>query len=261
MMAPERVVEAAAILWSAWTEGRAIDALPPGCRPRDVAGGYAIQDAIGRRHAGPGIGWKIAATSMEGQRHIGVTEPLAGRLYARFLRADGASIAAGPLLMRVAEPEFAFRLGRGLAPRAEPYRRAEVADAIAALHLAIEVPDTRLLDFARAGAPQLVADTACAGFFVLGPAVEAWRAHDLPSSPVTIRRDDGLAHEGVGANALGDPLTALAWLVNDRSRRAVALGAGDIVTTGTCAKPLPIGPGHEVVALFHGLGRVGVRFA
>lgn len=255
----ERVIEAATILWSAWTEGRTIAALPERCRPRDLDDGYAVQEAMGR-FAGPAAGWKIAATSAEGQRHIGVTAPLAGRLYGRFLAEDGASFAAGPMLMRVAEPEFAFRLGRNLAPRAAPYTTAEVLDAVAALHLAIEVPDSRFTDFERAGAPQLVADDACAGFFVLGPEIEGWRTLDLPSQAVAIRSDDGHVHEGRGANALGDPRLALAWLVNDRAGRGFPVEAGEIVTTGTCAKPLPIEPGHVVSADFGALGTVSARF-
>ena len=62
-------------------------------------------------------GWKIAATSEAGQRHIGVSEPLAGRLFADFILPDGARRDAGPMHMRVVEAEFAFRFGRDLPPR------------------------------------------------------------------------------------------------------------------------------------------------
>jgi 2-keto-4-pentenoate hydratase len=42
--------------------------------------------------------------------------------------------------------------------------------AVASLHPAIEVPDSRYDDFTRVGAAQLIADTACACWFVPGPA-------------------------------------------------------------------------------------------
>ena len=260
MMSEDHVILAATILWSAWQEQRTIEALPPSCLPLDLDDGYRVQAAIGERFAGPAIGWKIAATSTEGQRHIGVTAPLAGRLYRQFLRRETDAIAAGRLFMRVAEPEFAFRMGRTLGPRAKPYDSDEVMDAVGALHLAIEVPDTRFADFVHAGAPQLAADTACACFFVLGREVADWRGLDLGARHVAIRRDDGMHHEGSGANVLGDPRAALAWLVNDRARRGIAVRAGEVVTTGTCAKPLPIGAGRTVTAVFAGLGRVVVRF-
>ena len=65
--------------------------------------------------AQPVSGWKIAATSKAGQAHIGVTEPLAGRLFKNFILADGARLPAAPLHMKVMEAEFAFRMARDLA--------------------------------------------------------------------------------------------------------------------------------------------------
>ncbi len=259
-MNEQRVNQAAAILWSAWTEGRRLPALPETCRPRTLDDGYAVQQAIAARLAGPAIGWKIAATSAEGQRHIGVAAPLSSPLFARFLVEPGATIAAQRLHMRVAELEFAFRMGRDLAPGAEAFTVDAVLDAVDALHLAIEVPDSRFDDFASAGAPQLVADCACAGYFVLGPAVPDWRNLDLAMQPVAIRRADGPAHEGTGANALGDPRIALAWLANHVRERGIVLGAGAVVTTGTCTRPIAVAPGVTVTAEFPGLGSLAVRF-
>src|SRR5262245_35248742 len=116
-MQPQRAQQAADILWSAWQEKRLLDALPEECRPRSLEEGYAIQDTIAARHGGEAIGWKIAATSAAGQRHIGVTEPLGGRLFAKFRHGDGARLPAGPLRMRVVEAEFAFRMAEDLAAR------------------------------------------------------------------------------------------------------------------------------------------------
>jgi 2-keto-4-pentenoate hydratase len=255
----DRSAEAAAAIWSAWTAGRRIERLPDACRPRSLAEGHAAQAALGAL-AGEAIGWKIAATSASGQRHIGVAHPLAGRLFARFAEADGARLDAGPMHMRVAEPELAFRFARDLPARERAYARAEVLEAVGALHLAIEVPDSRFQDFAAAGAPQLLADDACAGFFVAGPSVPGWRDLDLPALACAIARDDGERHEGAGANVLGDPVAALGWLVEDCRARGVGLRAGEIVTTGTCARPMPIAPGRSVTATFGAQGSVRVRF-
>lgn len=259
-MKEDRGTEAARTIWRAWSGGARIGALPDSCRPRDLAAGHAAQAALAP-YAGATIGWKIAATSAEGQRHIGVTHPLAGRLFARFAHADGAELDAAPMHMRVAEPELVFRFGRELPPREAEYERPEVLAAVAALHLAIEVPDSRFQDFAAAGAPQLLADAACAGHFVLGRAVPDWRSRDLPAQAVAIAGMDGRVHHGTGANVLGDPVAGLLWLVNDCRVRGIGLRDGEVVTTGTCAKPMPIAPGARVTATFDGLGAVTVRFA
>jgi 2-keto-4-pentenoate hydratase len=260
-MPTQRARQAADVLWAAWRDGRLLDALPEDCRPQSLEEGYAIQESIAARHGGDVIGWKIAATSGAGQRHIGVTEPLGGRLFAKFRHGDGARLPAGGLHMRVAEAEFAFRMAKDLPPRGGPYATEEVMVAVATLHLAIEVPDSRYRDFARVGAPQLVADDSCACFFVLGDEAVGWRSVDLAAHPVVGHKNGVVAERGSGANVLGDPRVALAWLANDRAARGDGLKAGQIITTGTCVKPMPIAPGDQIVADFGALGRVRVEFS
>jgi 2-keto-4-pentenoate hydratase len=260
-MEPQRARQAADILWSAWQEKRLLEALPEDCRPQTLEEGYAIQDAMAAQHGGEQIGWKIAATSANGQRHIGVSEPLGGRLFAKFCHPDGARLPAGKLHMRVAEAEFAFRMAKDLPPRATPYTTDEVMAAVGTLHLAIEVPDSRYRDFARVGAPQLVADDSCACYFVLGDEAAGWRKADLAAHHVVGHKNGAVAERGSGANVLGDPRIALAWLANDRAARGDGLKAGQIVTTGTCIKPVVIAPGDQVVADFGALGRVRVQFS
>jgi 2-keto-4-pentenoate hydratase len=68
-----------------------------------------------------------------------------------------------------------------------------------------------------------------------------------------------VAHEGQGANVLGDPRQALAWLVNELSGHGITLKAGEVVTTGTCLIPLPIAPGTHIVADFGRFGVVSTR--
>ena len=162
--------------------------------------------------------------------------------------------------MRVAEPEFAFRMGADLPPRAAAYSVAEVLDAVDTLHPAIEIPDSRFSDFVSAGEPQIIADNACAHLFVLGPATTSdWRALDLVEHrPVITSR--GQRHVGHGRNVLGDPRVALAWLANELRQLGLTLRAGEVVTTGTCHPPLPIQSGDLVAADFGSLGKVSVGF-
>ena len=259
-MDQSRIEQAAALLWRTRLEQKRIDALPDHLRPRSLAEGYAIQDAMVAVAAQPVSGWKIAATSKAGQEHIGVTEPLAGRLFKTFILEDGARLPAAPLHMKVMEAEFAFRMARDLKPRGAAYEQVEVCDAAAALHLAIEVPDARFERFAEIGPAQIVADDAFASWFLLGPEVRDWRRLDLAAQRVRATKNGALAAEGTGANALGDPRIALTWLANHLARRGIGLKQGDIVTTGTCITPLTIAPGDQVVAEFIGLGRVTVGF-
>jgi 2-keto-4-pentenoate hydratase len=262
---PLSAPSAAALLWDLWQSGSVVDALPSGCRPSSRSEGYAAQAQLPAVSGREVVGWKVAATSIAGQRHIAVDGPLAGRLLSGQVAEDGASISLAGNRMRVAEPEFCFRMAVALPPRSYPYSLDEVLAAVGGLHPAIEVPDSRYADFARAGEAQLLADDACAWRFVLGPAAPVdWRGVDLAAHPVRARvaPRDGAAweREGSGANVLADPRLALAWLANELSALGIGLSAGQSVTTGTCMTPLEIAPGDAVVADFGLLGRVSARF-
>jgi len=257
-----RMQEASGMLFALWREGRRIAGLPAALRPADRAEGYGIQALLEGRSAGPLFGWKIAATSLAGQRHIGVDGPLAGRLLAEQVSQSGATLPLGSTLMHVAEPEFAFRIARTLAPRAGEYTVEEVMAAVGDLHPAIEVPDSRFEDFATAGVAQLLADNACADRFVLGPAApESWRRIDLAAHVVRAEVAGRYDREGSGSNVLGDPRIALTWIANELSRFGVPLAAGQVVTTGTCMPPLEIEAGDAVSADFGVIGSVALRFS
>ena len=257
----DQIAAASRTLNDHWRAGSKFGGLEAALRPRDRAEGYAIQAAIEHTSTKPLFGWKIAATSEAGQKHINVEGPMAGRILAETVIADGGTALMAGNEMRVGEPEFCFRMATDLPPRAQPYSVQEVLDAVATLHPAIEIPDSRFADFVSAGAPQIIADNACAHLFVLGESTAAnWRAIDLVEErPVIVLREQ--LHVGRGKNVLGDPRVALAWLANELSGLGVTLKAGQVVTTGTCHPPLPIQSGDLFAADFGLLGKVSVGFS
>lgn len=254
--------EAADLIWTCWRTGTVMDRLPEGLAPETRVEGYAIQAHFEALSGRPLYGWKIAATSTAGQNHIGVSGPMAGRLLAERVFEAGATLDFGANRMAVAEPEFAFRLARALPPRDRNYAQDEVLDAVATLHPAIEVPDSRFADFAAVGEAHLIADNACAHEFVIGPPMpDSWRGLDLARHEVAIAIDGGAVHPGIGANVLGDPRIALTWLVNELRALGIGLDTGITVTTGTSATPIPIAAGNRVTADYGELGRIDVSFA
>jgi 2-keto-4-pentenoate hydratase len=254
------VTEAAGVIWNAWQTGTRIASIPAACRPDSRTDGYRIQAEVARLSGQAQFGWKIAATSEAGQKHIGVDGPLAGRLLEKRAFRSGDEVSLANNIMKVAEAEFAFTMARDLPPRSTNYSTAEVLDAVASLHPAIEIPDSRYQEFVRVGAPQLIADCACASYFVLGPATVAdWRQIDLVEHRAAAWVDGKLAAEGKGANVLGDPRVALAWIANELSLMGDILRAGQVVTTGTCVVPVAVGHGNHVVADFGAIGRVEAR--
>jgi 2-keto-4-pentenoate hydratase len=258
----DQIQTASDLLFRHWQEGSLLDNLPEELRPTDRIGGYAIQARLEQRSARPLFGWKIAATSLAGQAHINVDGPLAGRLLAERVIPQGVTVAIGNNQMRVAEPEFAFVMGRDLLPRSNPRKYNDIADAVAALHLAIEIPDSRFIEFVKVGAAQLIADNACAHQFILGDkAPEIWRDMDLVGHKVVGTVIGKLHREGSGAAVLGDPRFALTWLVNELSQLGITLRAGEVITTGTCMVPLAISAGDQVEVDYGILGHIKARFS
>ncbi len=260
MMNEQKMTLAAEALLTLWTGRGRCDALPQDIRPGSRAEGYAVQGVMARLQGHPQFGWKIAATSVDGQRHIGVDGPLGGRLFADRVLPNGAAVTLDNNLMRVAEIEFAFRFARTLAPREQPYTMDEVLDAVACVHPSIEVPDSRYEDFVTAGAPQLIADNACANLFVLGPRADDWRDFDYLNQEIYVTLNGEATGSGFGRNVLGDPRVGLAWLVNELSALGIASEQDQVVTTGTCRVPVTVKPGDRVEADFGVLGKVGCRF-
>lgn len=260
MLDKNQIATASRTLNDHWRAGTKFAGLEAPLRPRDRAEGYAIQAALETYATGSLFGWKIAATSEAGQRHINVEGPMAGRILSETVIPDGRTAPMAGNEMRVGEPEFAFRMATDLRPRSSPYSVQEVLDAVDTLHPAIEIPDSRFSEFVSAGAAQIIADNACAHLFVLGAPTKAnWRALDLvEEKPVITLRDEQFI--GHGKNVLGDPRVALAWLANELRQLGVTLGAGEVVTTGTCHPPLPIQSGDLFAADFGILGKVSVAF-
>src|SRR3954451_19199378 len=101
MLNQQDINAAAQALYDHWHAGGKLRELAPSQRPRDRAEGYAIQAAIARHFAGTPMGWKIAATSEAGQKHINVAGPLAGRIFAERLIAEGGTASMAGNEMRV----------------------------------------------------------------------------------------------------------------------------------------------------------------
>lgn len=252
---------AASLLSGSWMAGHHIEDLPADCRPSSRAEGYAVQ-ALWSGMAGPVGGWKIAATSQAGQRHIAVSGPLAGPVFAHRVVSDGATVSLASNRMRVAECEIVFGFGRDLAPRAQGWSRDEVLAAIASVHPGIEVPDSRFLQFERAGEAQLIADCACSNDMVMGaPVAPDARMLSLATLEVQARVSDGRTPQGVGSNVLGDPLEALMWFVREMGTTGQTVRQGQFLTTGACVPPIPIEPGQRVEVDFGWLGRIAASFA
>lgn len=241
-------------------KGGTIKSIPNSVRPSTPDEGYQIQEALTKRLGQRVVGWKIAATNKRAQTLIGSDEPFAGPLFPTMLRKSPATLPSNNFNMRMVEGEFAFKMSTDLPARSTAYSRHEVETAIASVHPAIEVADSRYSDWLSVGLPSLIADGAVSGAFIYGSGISDWRDCDLIKTKVKMIVNQEEVGCGTGAGALGDPVLSLMWLVNKQRELGGGTKAGQIITTGTCTGNYQAPPSANVQAVFSGLGSVQLQF-
>jgi len=223
-----------------------------------VASAYGVQTInIGRRIAAGArlIGHKVGLTNAAMQSQLGVREPDFGRLLDDMQVPDGAEISLSALIQPRIEPEMAFILRRDvIGPRA---MRADVLSAIEAVAPALEIIDSRIADW-RISLVDTVADNASSARVVIGPLRPA-RDLELIAMEGRLKRDGEIVGTGRGADVLGDPAAAVAWLVNKLAEFGESLKAGQVVIPGALCASVPLASGALFSAELDGLGSVSVR--
>jgi 2-keto-4-pentenoate hydratase len=232
--------------------------------PQTEAEGYRIQDALhGLLSADFGalVGYKIGCTSPVMQRYLDIPHPCGGGVFAKGVHESGASLSYRDFVRVGVECEIAVRLARDLAASQAPFTADSVALAIEAYLPAIEIVDDRYAKWETMGAPTLVADDFFAAGCVLGKPVARSAAPDLLEVVGRALINGVEAGQGTGADVLGHPHNALAWLANHLAAEAKGLRAGEIVLTGSLVKTVWLNAGDNVVMELAGLGRVEATFA
>ena len=127
-------MKVAKLIWKSWNEGKKLDSLSERRKPNSRKEAYKIQEQIEIISENKILGWKIAATSKDGQNHIGVSGPLAGRIFKDKAKIPNSNLILGSNQMAVAEPEFAFKIGTEIKPNKSYYKVKEVMELVETLH-------------------------------------------------------------------------------------------------------------------------------
>jgi 2-oxo-3-hexenedioate decarboxylase/2-keto-4-pentenoate hydratase len=231
--------------------------------PRTEAEGYRIQTALHdllSADFGARIGYKIGCTSAVMQRYLDIPHPCGGGVFAKGVHDSGAALRASDFVRVGVECEIAVKLARDLPASEAPFTAEWVAEAIEAYYPAIEIVDDRYVQWETMGAPTLVADDFFAAGCVLGSPVAPAKAPDLLDVIGRAVINGVEVSRGTGADVLGHPHNALAWLANHLADENKGLHAGQIVLTGSLVKTLWLDAGDEVTMELSGLGTVQVTF-
>jgi 2-keto-4-pentenoate hydratase len=238
--------------------------LPPALAPRTGEEAYAIQDAFVALRAqklGPIVGYKIALTSPQMRRFVGVDDPQAGAMLEATVRRTPASVRAADYDRLLVEFEIAVLMADDLPAADAPFTRERVAAAVGAVMPALELADDRNADYAELPKHpfELIADNAWNEGAVLGYPVTAWQGLDLGAARGVGTINGQVVGEGRGADALGHPFNAVAWIADHLAAHGRGLVRGQVVITGSLITTKFAAAGDLIRFAVEGLGEVELR--
>ena len=192
------------------------------------------------------VGRKIGFTN----RAVWAHEPMWGYVYDRTIHTVSGgetTLSLAGLVEPRIEPEIVFRLALAPAPAMDERSLLACVDAVA--H-GFEIVQSIYPGWVFS-APDAVAAYGVHGKLVVGP----WQTiaadsddwfQSLSTFEINLELDGAIADHGHAANVLGGPLTALRHLVGLLARDRVnpSVTAGEIITTGTLTRALPVAPGQ-----------------
>ena len=197
------------------------------------------------------VGRKIGFTNRNIWEEYGVYQPIWGDMYDTTVRdvTLGGRVEVSQLPEPRIEPEIVLGLAGNLSPG---MGIDEIAKSIGWVAHGFEFVQS-IFPAWRFKVADCVADGGLHGRLFIGPRRKLsdgerdMLAADLSSLKIRLSKDGALADTGSGANVLDGPIQALAHLVAvlGKDRLNPPLHAGEIITTGTLTRAVPVLPGER----------------
>ena len=258
----------AAEAFTALDVGRQIEPFSSRLSSFNLDDAYRVTAAVRKMRETRGelpVGRKIGFTNPT----VWTYAPMWGYVYNRTVH-NLAEIGVTFSLMDLAEPriepEIVFRLA--VAPTPGMDERTLLASVDWVAH-GFEVVQSVFTGW-QFSAPDAVAAFGLHGALLVGPPhsirthAEEW-SRTLSTFEIDLKRNGTVVDHGRATNVLGSPVSALRYLIDMLARDQVnpPLAAGEIVTTGTLTRALPVSAGETWTTELTGVALDGicVRFA
>ncbi|KAK7713985.1 hypothetical protein SLS57_007272 [Botryosphaeria dothidea] len=199
------------------------------------------------------VGYKLGNIAKAMQDAFGVDRPDYGFLMASTFLYEGTKIPLGDFIEPFVELEPAFVLK---APLRGP--NVTVADVISAIDYAVpavEIIDSRVKSWAIA-LEDTLADNGSTGAVILGGTPRRLTELSLSNTRGFLKFNDVEVMAGNTRNILGNPLAAVAWLVNRLAEYDADLLPGQVVMPGSCLQAMPMRETGHWACTYEGWGTV-----
>jgi 2-keto-4-pentenoate hydratase len=250
------LLSAADFLLKARSAATPVDDLSAPMMATSLEEAYFVQDAMAHKLQPESIlDWKVGAPASD-------ASPFFCPMIRAWVGTDGGTFAGQRLRLRGLEAEIAFKIGKDLPPRATPYTREEITDAIESCHPAIEELEAGVTVPSKVARFTMFSDLQMHGGFVPGPAVADWQKIDITKESVALAVDGKIEVVRTASNTAGtDLLRLLLYLANEGSARTGGLKRGGWITTGSWTGNTFAKAGSHVDVRFSTAGSVSLRFA
>lgn len=180
------------------------------------------------------IGWKLGWTSAAMRTALGIERPNWGTLWDTQVLTTAMPL--DQFIHPKVEPELVWRAPDDLPPDATAGQVAQMGGAWA---LGIEVVDPRFPSFDFDALDNTADNSSSAAI-----RISDFRPIDTDPAAIDVAFSNGVVeHVGAGAQAMGSPFEAIAWLARSLAEEDLAVRAGDIVFTGGLTAPFDVRPG------------------
>lgn len=250
---------------AAMTEGRSIARMPD-LTPDDARRLFAALHERRRARGEKPIGRKIGFTNRTIWDEYGVHAPNWGYMTDRsvFDLAAVADVSLRHFAEPRIEPEIVFGISQAPSPDMD---EPALMRCIGWVAHGFEIVQSIFPNWKFTPAETLVAN-ALHGALLIGPrqriegARERWLA-DLAAFEIALYRDDELADRGRAENVIGGPVSALRHLVQLLAADDLnpPLAVGEIVTTGTLTRALPVTAGEKWRTALTGIELKGIEIS
>ncbi|MGY3317401.1 2-keto-4-pentenoate hydratase [Arthrobacter sp. ok909] len=199
------------------------------------------------------VGYKLGNIAKVMQDAFGLDQPDYGHLLAGGFAFEGTTLELDKFIEPFVELEPAFVLRRPLGGK-----NTTIADVINAIDYAlpaIEIIDSRVRNWAI-GLPDTLADNGSTGAVILGGTPRLITELNLRDTRGVLKFNDREVITGTTGNILGNPLAAVAWLVNRLAEYGVEFEAGQVILPGSCLQAVPMKEAGRWSGTFEGWGTV-----
>jgi 2-oxo-3-hexenedioate decarboxylase len=231
--------------------------------------GYRVTALLHRKREAQGekrLGRKIGFTNRTIWKQYNVYAPIWGGVYQSSVQdlSQKTSLSLGGFAEPLIEPEIVFGLAAAPTTGMDPAALLSCVDWIA--H-GFEVVQSIFPGW-RFSAADTVAANGLHGALLIGPRhkigmrADEWQ-RELSSFEIDLLSNGSVVDHGHAANVLDGPVSALRHLVDLLARDSVnpPLAAGEIVTTGTLTRAMPVKPGETWSTALRGIALDGIRLS